>query len=45
MQWYMQFCWVKAQIGTQGNETADKLTKEAATITDTLESYYKIPKS
>jgi ribonuclease HI len=37
MQWHIQFCWVKAHVGIQRNETADALVKAAATSTDTGE--------
>jgi len=43
--WEIQFCWVKAHVGTQGNELVDSLTKEAATNMDLAENYKKIPKS
>jgi hypothetical protein len=45
MQWCIQLCWVRAHAGTQGNETADTLTKEVAMSTDTPECYDKVPKS
>jgi len=43
--WNVRFCWVKAHVGTLGNELADRLAKEAATNADIAICYNKIPKS
>jgi ribonuclease HI len=45
INWKIQLCWVKAHAGIQGNELADTLAKEAATNTDIMECYKKVPKS
>ena len=44
-EWNVKFCWVKAHVGTQRNELADRLAKEAATNADIAICYSKIPKS
>jgi ribonuclease HI len=41
----IQLCWVKAHVEIQGNELADILAKEAATNTDIMDCYKKVPKS
>jgi hypothetical protein len=45
IDWKIQFCWVKAHIGIQGNELADTVANEAATNADITECYKKVPKS
>jgi len=45
IKWKIQFCWVKAHVGSQGNEIADTLAKEAVTNADIIEYYKKVPKS
>ena len=44
-EWNIRFCCVKAHAGTQGNELAERLPKEAATNDDIAICYNKIPKS
>jgi len=36
MNWKVQLCWVKAQVGIQENELAETPAKEAATNADTI---------
>jgi ribonuclease HI len=43
-RWHIQFCWVKAHVSIEGNETAVSFAKEAAGSTVTPESYDKAPK-
>ena len=43
--WKIEFNWIKARTGHQGNELADQLEKEAATNGDIDECYERIPKS
>jgi hypothetical protein len=42
--WKIQPCWFNTHVGMQGNELAIRIAKEAATNTDIIESYKKVPK-
>ncbi|KAJ4426793.1 hypothetical protein ANN_26592 [Periplaneta americana] len=44
-KWKIEFNWIKAHAGHEGNELADQLAKEAARSEDIPESYSKTPKS
>ena len=43
LNWTIHFRWVKAHTGIEGNEVADKLTKEAAQEDDQNIVYARIP--
>jgi hypothetical protein len=45
INWKIQFRWVEAQVGIQGNELADTLAKEAVTNPDITKCYKKVPRS
>jgi hypothetical protein len=45
IKWKIEFCWVKARAGIQGNEIADTLAKEAATNVDIIECCKTVAKS
>jgi ribonuclease HI len=42
--WKIQFCWIKAHVGIQGNELADTLAKEAVMNSDITECSRKFQK-
>jgi len=42
--WTTRFRWIKAHMGTTGNELADKLAKEVSSKTEIPISYNRIPK-
>jgi ribonuclease HI len=45
IEWKIKFSWVKAHAGILGNETADRIAKEAARNTEMKCDFDKIPKS
>jgi len=44
-EWKIEFSWIKAHAGKEGNELADLLTKEASNNSNIKECYNRIPKS
>ena len=44
-EWKIRFRWIKAHVGTSGNELADKLAKEASGKTEIPLSYNRVSKS
>ena len=44
-EWQIDFSWIKAHAGKEGNELADRLAKEVSISSKIEECYNKIPKS